>query len=685
MENLLDYRREYVAGMGSLFLSFLFYLVTALLILIFYRPAISDILAKAAEAGVSHPMHFKPEPVERALFFLSLVVFPLSLPFFYALWYKFFPGSDKQGHVLLWSSLLGLLLLIYLSMISKDPYGATNNFQFYFSQSFLGKHFYLYSFLVYPFIVMSLLYKSKIGRYNFLETKIFSTIVYTLSFFVLLLIFSFNIFSAQVVDNSGIYTFHFNAVFYSVTQVFAGNGLLCDGFTNTYGLYPYFLLPLFKLINLNVFKFTFVMSLLTSCSFLFIFLIMHKIIKNRVIFFLGFTSLIYLVYLLGKIVTLDYYYQYHPLRYFFPFLIAFLAVLYVEKQKRLLYYSICLLATMAVFWNFDSGVIVYFSWIGLLLYVELAQSKAGLKERRYMIKNVAHHILIMVVMIILLSALFIIYTMWNYGKFPMVSQFFGSTLLFSTLGYFMLPMPLLHPWSIVLLTYFAGILMAIRSLIVKSYSPKAAIIFFFSLLGLGSFTYYQGRSHNWNLLTASTPFFILLSIFADTLLENIREQRLKNVFNVGIFSILAYILSFSFIDIGMDCSRLAGVIVSRNKLCTSGQQESQVMKNIEFIKKYTTAGERILIFSGHQGVYFAETATSSSFQPGLGDLFFRKDYERLIRIISAGTAEKIFIDPTSYRYIGLNITADIFPLLKQYYKVIDSNGSMALLGRREKE
>lgn len=680
--NLFDYRREYAAGISSLLLSFLFYLVIVLLILIVYKPDSGDILSKATEVGVSYPVYFKPEPIERLLFFLSLVVFPIFLTIFYAPCYRFFHTNDKQGQVIIWSSLLGLLLLIYLSMISKNPYGATSNFRFYFSESFLCRHFYLYSFLVYPFIGRFLLNKNKVGMYNFFERKISSTIGYTLFFFILLLIFSFNIFCARVVDNSGIYTFHFNAVFYSVSQVFRGNGLLCAGFTNTYGLYPYFLLPLFKIINLNVFKFTFIMSLLTSCSFLFVFFSMRKIIRNRVIFFLGFTSLIFLVYLLGKIVTLDYYYQYHPLRCFFPFLIAFLAVLYVEKQKRLLYYSICLLATVAVFWNFDSGMIVYSSWLALLLYVEVSQFKSGLKERRYMVKNVAQHVLTMAAMAMLLITLFIIYTKWNFGKFPIVSQFFGSTLLFSTLGYFMLPMPLLHPWNIVLLTYFVGMLIPIRALIVKIYSKKAAIIFFFSFLGLGSFTYYQGRSHNWNLLTVSTPFFILLSIFADSLLENIREQRLRNVFNVGIFLILVYILSFSFIDICTNYSRLVEVVVSRYKLCSPDRQKSQVMKNIEFIKKYTTTGEKILIFSGHQGVYFAETATSSSFQPGLGDLFFRRDYERLTEMISTGTTDKIFIDSTMVRYIGLNIAPDFFTVLKRYYNVVDSNGTMALLTKR---
>ena len=85
---------------------------------------------------------------------------------------------------------------------------------------------------------------------------------------------------------------HLNSVLYSISQVQQGKTLLV-GLTTQYGLYPHFLYPIFKLINVNVTSFSVTMAALTTISYSLIFLGLRKVINNDLVTFLTFIAIIY--------------------------------------------------------------------------------------------------------------------------------------------------------------------------------------------------------------------------------------------------------------------------------------------------------------------------------------------------------------------------------------------------------
>src|SRR5439155_6107733 len=118
----------------------------------------------------------------------------------------------------------------------------------------------LYAFLLFPLIAFFFLSPSKIFGDNRAELeKWMRRGVLVLSAVLILAIMRMTAFVfPYTTENS----WDLNAVYYSVIQVFRGHALLINDFTNTYGLYPHFLVPILKLTGLSVAAFTAIMSVL---------------------------------------------------------------------------------------------------------------------------------------------------------------------------------------------------------------------------------------------------------------------------------------------------------------------------------------------------------------------------------------------------------------------------------------
>ena len=76
-------------------------------------------------------------------------------------------------------------------------------------------------------------------------------IAHVIALALICLCFLLSIFSLDAVTENNCFTSSFNAVFHAVAQVFNGKGLLVD-LPHQYGLYPHFLVPLFRLTGLSV-------------------------------------------------------------------------------------------------------------------------------------------------------------------------------------------------------------------------------------------------------------------------------------------------------------------------------------------------------------------------------------------------------------------------------------------------
>jgi hypothetical protein len=132
-------------------------------------------------------------------------------------------------------------------------------------------------------------------RLDYPPNKNLSKVITTLfDIFCLLLSVYIGVIYVCSIDTRSLRSLHFETVFYSVVQLYKGVPLGVDDFTNSYGLYPYFLNIIFKIIGLGVLKYSIVFCILIALSYLLILFFLKNTVNNKFLVFLGITSVIYL-------------------------------------------------------------------------------------------------------------------------------------------------------------------------------------------------------------------------------------------------------------------------------------------------------------------------------------------------------------------------------------------------------
>lgn len=495
-----------------------------------------------------------------------------------------------------------------------------------------------------------------------------------------------------------------------------------------------FLEPIFKIIGLSVFKFSIFMSLLSGASFLCLYLSIRKVIANQFLGFLGFLTTVYfnlLIYVNGW--NNEPYYQFLPLRFFFPCLITYLVILFFEapraksprnlrfgfstcvlgrrlksaiaksfllpqllsspiksdfsrrrikKQKnRWLFFLIAFLCSISVLWNMDTGVVVFVSWILTLLYSAFNSSKTP--KLVTLLSDLFLNILIFLVVILL----FCLFIFIRSGHFPDFSQLFIYVKIFYGSGFYMLPIPLLGSWSLIILVYMVGLAMALGKYNPenKTNSYKNTLIFFLSILGLGVFSYYQGRSHYYILPLVTYPAFILLTIYGDQLLSNLKKYNVLLAHKVLFFLILISIFSFSLIN--LSDNRLAIKSNLNMGINALNQPPIALKDGIDFISKNVQKNERIMVISNFSAaVYYGETQTASALDlPSLTETFLKKDRDAMIHFLNQKSQYKIFLDNNMLTVTDRrNFLADFIQKNITLFDILatSKNGQMSLVTRK---
>jgi hypothetical protein len=245
-------------------------------------------------------------------------------------------------------------------------------------------------------------------------------------------------------------------------------------------------------------------------------------------------------------------------------------------------------------------------------------------------------------------------------------------MIFSKLGYGMLPMPLLHTWNILALTYIIGMGISIRALKEKDISPWTKNIFLTTIMGTGMLLYYQGRSHDLTFFAPSFYFFILLTLFLDRILSFLKSNRnlLLEFLSITIASILSLSVIFMSINIKDEIQILEDSI---KNVRADSQEKNRIETNCDFIRKHSKPFEKIIILSGWSGIYFSKISNISAFHPDIIELYLKSDYARLEKIIKE-TNVKIFAE----NFIGLKKAEGVLKTLT----ITDNNGYMALLKKK---
>lgn len=443
----------------------------------------------------------------------------------------------------------------------------------------------------------------------------------------------------------------FDPVLYPVTQVFAGKNLLVD-LTCLYGLFPFFITPLFKLIGLNVLNFSVFLATLVCVSLFFVMKFMKYVIKNNTIFLLGFLFVVYYT-LLATRSSPEFYYQYWPIRYFFPTLSLLLSALYLKSENKFIYYASFVINGIAVLWNFDVGIIVFLTWIIILAYNDASISSTW----KSFIVKIFKHCVYACIGLGFVIAFFCAVTYIQSGKLPNLPSFFQFQEMFLA-GYFMIKLvPFPHIWSLLLFIYGIGLFIGINAFIKKQIGFNEKIITLLTSMGLGLFVYYEGQSSNVTLFRVWYPALLLLVLFADMLWKKYELTKQFTYLEYCVFSILFLMFISAPISMFYNLHKYSTFI--HYNVLTSYHENNPLLTNIDFLKKQTHFGENVFILGNFkQAVYYAETNTRSAVNvPSLPDIFYPYEMRRVLDFLETNKNIKLFVEQplTAYDLYDQNI------------------------------
>ncbi len=456
--------------------------------------------------------------------------------------------------------------------------------------------------------------------------------------FMSLQLFSWRLAGFSSIINGSPWSIHADVVYYALSQVVAGSTLLVD-LPSQYGFFPELLAPLFKVIGFNVLKLSTFFAILQVISLVALYSIFVRFVRSKDVLFLsGITLLLFtyetVVYFDG---SYERYYQYWPLRFIWPSLSCFVFHYFLKNYKtnRSIYFSI--FSAIGVIWNTETGLVVSTAF-GAYLVSKIVQNLDNKLLFRKNLLLLITHILVNLILI----GMFLQYLKIKSGQDLNFGWVFEYQHLFYSLGFMMIPLPSPpNPWVAVLAIYLMGLIISLSSFYKNDNSVKKDMLFYLSILGLGLFVYFQGRSHVLNLVSVCWPALTLMAILTSDLLIFLRRGKLihKNIMLAALGYSIFLFSSFSFL------LRLPMMVKDmKRQYSTRGQDENKLFANeLEFIKLHS-AGKDCLLLTQRQGIYYAETGMRSPHRgPGLVEMLLKSDKNDLVARVMSGQYQCIFL------------------------------------------
>lgn len=468
------------------------------------------------------PALLMPEPRERTLYVIALFYFP----FFFATWSLLIIRWHDQFDAWIQRHINVLLAISLISIIFVLLFGMIGDGFFYWRRSPVYQCPWLWAISALACVVLFR---------NGLQTNLARTSLNVLEILTPILLITVIILSS-LLSWEDFYTCllpdgHFELVFLPSVKVNAGLPLL-QGCGSQYGFYAHILEPVFYILGLDVFRFSLVMSVFIVIVLLSLLLYAHALIRSRWLAtgFWGFA--VVFSFLTPKLMGFEYtgqysqwpwvdpYFQYLPIRLLFPALSLALCTLHSSswislrsRSRTGLKWFGHLLLALGIIWNLDSGILALGVWSSYLIYRDLYE---GNLYPRAFIRAFLRVLEVTTVLISVLAA-FTLYYQLRYGFLPDLNQAFVYQRLYYLAGFMMLPLRIPHTWVTVVLVPLLGLSWSIHLLFNKRTHEIscASLLFAGSVLSVGLFSYYQGRSHDW-VMFAIIPLPILLAgFFAD--------------------------------------------------------------------------------------------------------------------------------------------------------------------------
>jgi hypothetical protein len=479
---------------------------------------------------------------------------------------------------------------------------------------------------------------------------------------------------AMLIDDRCIYAsqHHLSAVFYPVVEVHRGKMLLVDC-PSQYGLYPQFLEPLFAVVGLSVLKFALVMAPLTAGGFWCIWRFLGQSLRNPVAALIGTLAVVFYSWFQFLAETRpDLYYQYFPVRFIFPACMIPLAWRYFQRGGRGNYWAAMLVGAAGILWNLDSGVPALGAWCLALVYGELGLPGWGQCWRR-----IGAHLAGTVVAVAGVVSMHALATYAACGELPGYAHHLAFQQMFAIDGLNMLPMPWPGPWILPILIYLAGLAYAAHAWAAGRTGPMPRMLLLLAVLGLGLFTYYQGRSHRVVLTLAWWPCFVMLAVFLDLLLERLRARTAEPL-PWAAAGLSAWLLAGATVGLFVNSEFLFAHL----EATWTGQHRSRqpLAEEIAMVRRGTAPGEPVIALTDAEAMFHLNSGISSGCHRGVAQMVLLEDSEILKQRTETGV--KVLMDRTTMA--GRDYASRmVFPLLNHVtrtgYECVDETPDAYLL------
>ncbi len=620
---------------------------------------------------------FNPEKSETYQYIIISGLFPILFCLFYSVFSNKINNSNftKLSRIIYPSELL-LFLILFIIVTSKKAK--------FFWVLFPKFNIILMILSVTAIISIVFLFKeSKNKSYKIINSGIFFFGVITVFFTSWLYISNDYFFNSYTIH-------HFDAYYYPVYEVFHGKTLVVD-FNSLYGFYPYLMVWIFKLIGgISMYRFSIFIAVLVFINCASVGLTIWINVKNKLIALLGFLAAIFYMYIFELIVIKGYYLQYFPHRTIFPslFILVCSLLLHTDKLKfrRILTFTGYVLCTFSLLWNLDTGFVVAAGWCLFLLYnISLIYS---FKDKQFYIKCF-RVICFTTISVSVAFCLIAIITYFKTGKLVEISKIMASQILFKGTGFYMLPMPLIHPWLILAVIYAIGLM---KSLINLSFlresdnefsKTRSSLYFLLSIMGVGLFSYYQGRSHDHVFLFVVWPAILLATVFADEYFTTVKGQYKiysqtdksgKVKFKTDLLKLILILFVLSTFSVSFVVQFYKDKTINRliRKDLIFDSKEVPLTDNLNFIKKNILKNEKIdliiLYFTEYYSILNLQNPMPISSQV---DWFTKEDYKKVIRWLEM-TDHKLFIDKDISYLLMEYMPEEYSSVISRRFRLIDT-------------
>ncbi|MDX1947663.1 MAG: hypothetical protein SFU86_19855 [Pirellulaceae bacterium] len=346
------------------------------------------------------------------------------------------------------------------------------------------------------------------------------------------------------------------------------------------------------------------------------------------------------------------YYQYFPIRTLSGFFFLWLTAVVAKSSGRLRVSLVVLgyvAAGGAVLWNLDTGLVVLIAWTAFNVFAALIHPSRTF--RSMVAAGIAHAVCAAGTLALWVLSYALV--AWGArGQWPTLQGALEYQRIFYVAGFFMLPMRMWELWQPLILVYLIAIGDCLRRCWHGTADHRTAWRMFAALLGMGVFSYYQGRSHIQVLLAVVYPAVLLCIDYGSAAAVQLRQwtpgywwtlpaarRALLISWSAALLPALGIVLAAGAVPAAVE------EVFFRESTGATKSLEPTLARYREILR-----GRKLVIASSYANYLHAQTGTCSALPcSAIAEVMLASQAEEIIRLLTSGDVEFLIVDERAPR------------------------------------